>query len=111
MEHPEQNVNCTADGRRLDVLLAEASGHTRSRVARLIAQGRCLVDGQPETKAGAVPGVGAAVQLTIPAPTPAQPQAEDIPLTTSIRTQIWQLWRSPAAWWCTRPPETRPARW
>ena len=81
MEHPEQNVNCTADGRRLDVLLAEASGHTRSRVARLIAQGRCLVDGQPETKAGAVPGVGAAVQLTIPAPTPAQPQAEDIPLT------------------------------
>ena len=35
----------TADGRRLDVLLSEQSGLTRSRVATLMEEGRVTVDG------------------------------------------------------------------
>lgn len=69
-----------ADGRRLDVLLAEATGLTRSRVAALMAEGQCTVSGRLETKAGAKPKPGEAVVLSIPAPKPAVPQAEDIPI-------------------------------
>lgn len=70
----------SADGRRLDVLLAEQTGLTRSRVAQLMDEGQCTVNGVPERKAGARPKPGAAVVLTVPAPRPAAPQAEDIPL-------------------------------
>ena len=38
----------TADGRRLDVMLAELSGLTRSRVAALMEEGLCTVDGRAE---------------------------------------------------------------
>ena len=76
-----QKIECAADGRRLDVLLAEVSGLTRSRVAALMAEGQATVDGKPETKAGAKARPGQAVCLTVPAPKPAIPQAEDIPLT------------------------------
>ncbi len=71
----------TADGRRLDVFLAEATGLTRSRVAALMSDGCCTVDGRPETKAGAKPKAGCPVVFTLPAPKPAVPQAENIPLT------------------------------
>lgn len=70
----------SADGRRLDVLLAEQTGLTRSRIAQLMDEGQCTVNGTPERKAGARPKPGAAVLLTVPAPRPATPQAEDIPL-------------------------------
>ncbi len=80
METTEQTIVCTADGRRLDVQLAEAAGITRSRAAKLMDEGYCLVDGVCERKAGAVPKAGTPIRLTIPAPKPAQPKAEDIPL-------------------------------
>lgn len=70
----------TGDGRRLDMLLAEAAGITRSAAARLIEDGQCTVDGKTETKTGAKVKPGAAVVLTIPVPKPAIPQPEDIPL-------------------------------
>lgn len=70
----------TADGRRLDVLLAEETGLTRSRVASLMEEGMCTVAGKPERKAGGKPKTGERVVLTVPAPKPAVPQAEDIPL-------------------------------
>ena len=76
-----QRIECPADGRRLDVQLAEASGLTRSRVAALMAEGLVSVDGRPETKAGARPRLGQTVCLTVPAPRPAVPEAQDIPLT------------------------------
>lgn len=76
----EMRHECAADGRRLDVLLAEVTGLTRSRIAALMEGGHCTVDGRPEKKAGAKPKPGAAVALTVPAPKPAVPQAEDIPL-------------------------------
>lgn len=76
----ETRHELAADGRRLDVQLAEATGLSRSRVAALMEDGQCTVDGRPETKAGAKPKPGAAVCLIVPAPKPAIPQAEDIPL-------------------------------
>ena len=69
-----------AYGRRINQLLAEATGLTRSRVSQLIAEGQCTVDGQVERKAGARPRAGQTVTLTVPAPRPAVPQPEDIPL-------------------------------
>ncbi len=71
----------TADGRRLDVLLAEQTGLTRSRIAALMEEGHVTVDGQTVTKAGQKAKPGQQILLTIPAPRPAIPQAQDIPLT------------------------------
>ena len=71
----------TADGRRLDILLSEQSGLTRSRVAALMEEGQVTVDGVIVTKAGLKAKAGQQVVLTIPAPKPAIPQAQDIPLT------------------------------
>lgn len=71
----------TADGRRLDVLLSEQSGLTRSRIASLMEEGRVTVDGTVVTKAGLKAKAGQTVTLTIPAPKPAVPEAQDIPLT------------------------------
>ena len=76
----ETRFEVQGDGRRLDVQLAEASGLTRSRVAALMEQGLCLVDGRAEAKAGTKARPGQQVVLTVPAPKPAVPQAEDIPL-------------------------------
>ena len=76
-----QRIECSADGRRLDVQLAEVSGLTRSRVASLMAEGQVTVDGKAETKAGLKPRPGQAICLTVPAPKPAAPEAQDIPLT------------------------------
>ncbi len=78
----EANVmTIIADGRRLDVLLAEQSGLSRNRVAALMEEGHVTVDGQAVTKAGLKAKTGQTIVLTIPAPKPAVPQAQDIPLT------------------------------
>ncbi len=74
-------MNFLADGRRLDVLLSEQSGLTRSRVASLMDEGQVTVEGQVVTKAGLRAKAGQRVTLTIPAPSPAVPEAQDIPLT------------------------------
>lgn len=74
-------IRVTADGRRLDVLLAEQSGLTRSRIATLMEEGRVTADGQVITKAGFKAKAGQEIVLTVPAPKPAVPQAQDIPLT------------------------------
>ena len=70
-----------ADGRRLDVLLSEQSGLTRSRVATLMEEGHVTVEGQVVTKVGLKAKAGQTVVLIIPAPKPAVPEAQDIPLT------------------------------
>ncbi len=70
----------SSDGRRLDVQLSEATPLTRSRVAQLMDEGFCLVASRVERKAGARPAPGQTVVLTVPAPRPAVPQPENIPL-------------------------------
>ncbi len=77
----KQVFECSGDGRRIDVLLAEVSGMTRSRIASLMEEGQVTVDGKAETKTSAKPKAHQLVRLTVPAPKPAIPQAEDIPLT------------------------------
>ena len=77
----EQRIEATGDGRRLDVLLSEASGLTRSRIATLVEEGNVTVEGKPAAKAGLKTKAGQAIVLTVPAPKPAIPEAQDIPLT------------------------------
>ena len=73
-------VECLSSGNRLDVQLSEESGLSRSRVAALMEAGFCRLDGSAVLKAGTRPAPGKQVTLLIPAPRPAVPQAEDIPL-------------------------------
>ena len=68
------------DGRRADVLLSEKSGLTRSRVASLMAEDCCRIGGQICRKAGTKVPEGVTAELAVPAPKPAVPQAEDLPL-------------------------------
>ena len=70
----------SGDGRRADILLSEASGLSRSRVASLMAEGCCLLAGKPCQKAGIRPAPGQELLLTVPEPRPAAPQPEDLPL-------------------------------
>ena len=75
-----RKIRVTSDGRRLDVLLSEAAGISRSRAAALMEEGCCLLEGEPCRKAGTKPPEGREVVLAIPEPRNAAPQAEDIPL-------------------------------
>ena len=68
------------DGRRADLLLSEATGLTRSRVAALMEQGYCDLDGIPCLKAGTKAATGKSLKLIVPDPKPAVPQPEDLPL-------------------------------
>ncbi len=70
----------SGDGRRADVLLSEKTGLTRSRVAALMEQGCCLMDGKACLKAGTKVPEGKTVILRVPEPKEAAPQAEDLPL-------------------------------
>lgn len=70
----------SGDGRRADVLLSEKTGLTRSRVAALMEQGCCLMDGKACLKAGTKVPEGKTVVLRVPEPKEAAPQAEDLPL-------------------------------
>ena len=77
----EKRHEAVGDGiSRADVLLAAASGLSRSRVAALMAQGLCTAQGQPLTKPGVKPPAGARLILTEPPPREARPRAEDIDL-------------------------------
>ena len=82
MENQAENrvIRAVGDGRRADVLLSEASGLSRSRVAALIAEGRCRMDGAVCGKAGEKIQTGKVVELEVPAPKEAILQPEDIPL-------------------------------
>jgi 23S rRNA pseudouridine1911/1915/1917 synthase len=68
-------------GVRLDKFLAERIGTiSRSRVKSLILEGRLSRDGARATDVSATVQPGASYRLLLPAPEPATPQGEDIPL-------------------------------
>ena len=75
-----KEFRCLSDGRRMDVLLSEAAGISRSRAAALMEEGCCLLEGGVCRKAGAKPPAGKEIRLTVPEPKDPVPQAEDIPL-------------------------------
>jgi 23S rRNA pseudouridine1911/1915/1917 synthase len=66
-------------GQRLDVFLARASGMSRARIQRLVADGQVLLDGRP-VKASAAVAAGQRVRLAIPPPEPLALRPEPIPL-------------------------------
>ena len=76
----ETQYKVLSDGRRLDVLLSEQTGLSRSRVAALMEEGLCVSGGKEIRKAGTKLAEGSEILLTVPAPREAVPQAEDIPL-------------------------------
>lgn len=74
------SVPADAAGRRLDQFLTGRHAElSRSRLQALIDQGHVLVDGAP-VKASRKLREGEAVAVTIPAPVPAEPEAQDLPL-------------------------------
>ena len=60
------------DGERLDAALARMFGLSRSRAAELIADGLVLLGGHAASKSDRVLA-GDALQVTLPAPRPAEP--------------------------------------
>ena len=70
-----------ADGSRLDVFLASrVPDRSRSALSRLVAEGRGRVDGRTAKKAGLSLDAGTEVEIVLPPPLPATPQAEPIPV-------------------------------
>jgi len=81
METPfEFTVGEQDKGTRLDVFLGQKCDFTRSFGQKLIAEGQVKIDRKPETKPGRLLKTGQKVEVTVPAPQPAIPQPEAIPL-------------------------------
>ncbi|MBQ7713660.1 MAG: RluA family pseudouridine synthase [Oscillospiraceae bacterium] len=77
----EPVVLTTEQGRnsRLDAFVADAMGVTRSAAARLVGDGRVLVDGKRAPKSCRLTG-GEIVAVTLPEPEPIDAAPQDIPL-------------------------------
>lgn len=71
-----------AAGQRLDRALADAAPQalSRARLQALMAQGAVTLEGVAATDASAKARAGATYEILIPAPTPAEPMAQDLPL-------------------------------
>lgn len=70
----------TAEGLRLDVWVAGQAGLSRSRVARLVAEGQVLLNGTVPRKAEPL-SVGDRIRVEEPPPEPVAAEPEDLPLT------------------------------
>jgi 23S rRNA pseudouridine1911/1915/1917 synthase len=77
-----QRVEATAGkGARLDQFLVQVLPElSRSRLQALIDEGFITVDGQPSKPSHRLTGAEQ-IDVEVPAPTPVEPQAEDLPLT------------------------------
>lgn len=71
-------------GGRADRYAADLSGLSRSRVQRLMAEGRVTADGTP-VKANSIVGPGAVIVIDVPPPAPAGIEPEAIPLSV-----VWE---------------------
>ena len=83
----ETCFKAVGDGRRADVILSEAAGLSRSRVAALMEEGRCLLGEKVCRKAGTKAAPGQELTLTVPPPRPGAPQPEDLPLEILYQDQ------------------------
>ncbi|WP_459788038.1 RluA family pseudouridine synthase [Alteriqipengyuania sp. 357] len=66
---------------RLDKALADATDLSRERIKGLIAQGAVVVGGAQATSPSAKVEAGTPFSIVLPAPTPLEAEAQDIPLT------------------------------
>ena len=80
---PDRQIEAVADvaGERLDVAIARLAGLSRAQARRLIDEAMVRVDGVVRVKAGEKLSGGERLSLRIPAPVPAEPQAESMPLS------------------------------
>lgn len=67
-------------GARLDRVLADLSGLSRSRVKALIEAGRVQLGGAPAADPSRKVKAGDGIELVLPPPEPAEPAPEDMPL-------------------------------
>lgn len=77
MNHITLTAPCDS---RLDVLVAEGCGVTRSQAAKWIAAGTCCVRGKRPTKAGEAIRAGTVVEVDIPEIVEAKVEKQDIPI-------------------------------
>ena len=76
----ELEVGSEGEGVRLDVFVAQALGLSRTRVQRLLDEGRIRLDGRPPRKSEML-SEGQRLAVEVPAPTPLAAEPEAIPLT------------------------------
>ena len=70
-----------SDGKnRIDVLLAEKTGFTRSRIKKMTEEGAVSVDGVPVTKSGGVFSSGSLIELIVEDPVLVSADPENIPI-------------------------------
>ena len=65
---------------RLDVLISEETGATRSQVARWIEDGCCRIEGKPPRKAGEAVRAGQLIEVEIPTVVDSPVRKENIPI-------------------------------
>src|SRR3954453_12256407 len=78
------NVTFTAEdeGARLDrALAARMPEHSRSFLARLIEEGRVMLDGRPAARPSIRVAEGQNATIDVPAPSPASAESQEIPLS------------------------------
>lgn len=73
-------LTLTADVGRLDAVVSQLSGVSRSQAAAWIEAGLVEIDGKPATKASQKLRGGEALRVSPPPPASAQVEAEDVPL-------------------------------
>lgn len=95
---------------RLDLLVAQLGGLSRTQAATLIATGKVQVDGRVE-RASFRPEAGARIGVEIVPPPGREIVPEQIRCVWCTRTRTSSSWTSPRAWWCIRRRATGVARW
>jgi 23S rRNA pseudouridine1911/1915/1917 synthase len=82
-------INASADGggERLDKALAAASGLSRERVQALLGEGRILLAGKAAGRASLKLIEDTAFHISIPAATPSEAAAQDIPLVIAYEDE------------------------
>jgi 23S rRNA pseudouridine1911/1915/1917 synthase len=82
MTNDDRHIRITIEvPERLDKALATAFADiSRARFQKLIVDGHVMVDGKVKIDVGLKLKIGQTIDVTLPPPEPAEPQAEDIPL-------------------------------
>jgi 23S rRNA pseudouridine1911/1915/1917 synthase len=83
-------------GRRLDRVLADASGLSRERIKALMGEGRVLVAGKAVAQASLKAAEGTPFRIEVPEAAPAEAAAQDIPLSIVFEDEYLVVVDKPA---------------
>lgn len=81
---------------RLDTLVSERAGTTRSQAKKLIGSGNVFINGRPAAKAGEIPGPGAEIEVKLPEAGPSGLVPEPVPLDIPYMDQYLAVVDKPA---------------